>query len=295
MKERESNLKPIKRKLKTLNDPSGNAHGGFVSSADSVVKRVRRYVYRRNDQRQHEGMITMTKQETTTNEKSLLKTAGLIGAGAAGSVALLFGAAGIAGAQDDGDAPTLDDPAAADDSADPTRGNRFANHEARHQAMVDQLVEDGVISADQVDDWQAVRDALREQHEAMRAEKLQGVADVLGVTVDDLAAAREAGDSLADIAGDNIDALVDYFVDEATERIETAVADGNLTQEQADERLDGLADRIQTRIEDGGGFGGRGGHHHRGGRGGPAKGGPGGGGFGPGDGAAAATATNASF
>ena len=236
----------------------------------------------------------MTEQESTTNEKSLLKTAGLIGAGAAGSVALLFGAAGIAGAQDDGDAPTLDDPAPAEESERPNREDRLANREARHQAMADQLVEDGVISADQVDDWQAVRDALREQHESLRAEKLQGVADVLGVTVEDLQAAREAGDSLADVAGDNVDALVDYFVAEATERIETAVADGNLTQEQADERLDGLADRIQTRIEDGGGFGGRGGHH-RGGRGGPGEGGPGGGGFGPGDGAAAATATDASF
>lgn len=237
-------------------------------------------------------MITMTEQETTTNDTSLLKTAGLIGAGAAGSVALLFGAAGIAGAQDDGDAPTLDDPAPAEESANPNGEARRENREARRQAMVDQLVEDGVISSDQVDDWQAVRDALREQHEAQRAEKIQGVADVLGVTVEDLQAAREAGDSLADIAGDDIDALVDYFVDEATERIETALADGNITQEQADERLDGLADRIQTRIEDGGGFGGRGGHHHRGGRGGPGAGGAG---FGPGDGAAAAVATNASF
>jgi len=292
MKERESNLKSIKRKLKTLTVTSGNAHGGFVSSAESVVERVRRYVYRRKDQRQHEGMITMTEQETTTNDTSLLKTAGLIGAGAAGSVALLFGAAGIAGAQDDGDAPTLDDPAPAEESANPNGEARRENREARRQAMVDQLVEDGVISSDQVDDWQAVRDALREQHEAQRAEKIQGVADVLGVTVEDLQAAREAGDSLADIAGDDIDALVDYFVDEATERIETALADGNITQEQADERLDGLADRIQTRIEDGGGFGGRGGHHHRGGRGGPGAGGAG---FGPGDGAAAAVATNASF
>lgn len=97
------------------------------------------------------------------------------------------------------------------------------------------------------------------------------------MTVEELQVAGESGQSLAEIAGEDLDALVEYLTAESTARINEAVADGTLTQEQADERLDGLADRIQSRIENGGGLGGRGGRGHHGhhGRRGPGSNGNG--------------------
>lgn len=215
-----------------------------------------------------------------------LKNLGLIGAGAAGAVALTIGAAGVAGAQDD--EPTLNDPAT-DTTEESTREDRQEQRQERQQARIDSLIEDGVITQEQADDLASIREAIQADREAKRAEKQQAIADVLGITVDELEAAREAGTSLSELAGDNLDDLVAYFTEQATERINEAVADGKITQEQADERLDGLDERIESRIENGG-FGDRGE-----GRRGKGRGhGPRGGGFGGGD-DAPAEAQEASF
>lgn len=234
----------------------------------------------------------MTETTSPTDSTNPLKTLGILGAGALATAGLVIGAAGLAGAQDD--EPTLEDPAPTEDST--TLDERRATHDARHQAMIDELVEDGTITEDQVDDWNAVRDALMAQRDAHRLEQLQGIAGVLDMTVDELQAARQSGESLAEIAGDDLDAVVDYFTAEATDRINQAVADDMITQEQADERLDGLADRIASRLENGGGFGGRGGHGGRGhgGRGHNGHGPRGGDGFGGGAATDAAEVT-ASF
>jgi polyhydroxyalkanoate synthesis regulator phasin len=194
-----------------------------------------------------------------------MKNLGMIGAGAAGMVAFTFGVAGIAGAQDD--EPTLTDPAT--DTVDaPGDGEDRPDRAERRQAHVDRLVEDGVITQEQADDLASVREAIQTNREEMRAEKQQAIADALGISVEDLEAAKEEGTSLADLAGEDVSALVDLFTEQATERINEGVADGRLTQEQADERLDGLADRIESRLENGGGFGNRGegrrGHGRRG-------------------------------
>ncbi|MDW3176048.1 MAG: hypothetical protein R8J94_01540 [Acidimicrobiia bacterium] len=193
-----------------------------------------------------------------------MKNLGMIGAGAAGMVAFTFGVAGIAGAQDD--EPTLTDPAT-DTVEAPEDSEARPDRAERRQARVDRLVEDGVITQEQADDLAEVRAAIQANRQEMRAEKQQAIADALGITVEELEAAKEAGTSLADLAGDDVQALVDLFTEQATERINDAVEDGRLTQEQADERLDGLAERIESRIENGGGFGngeGRRGHGRRG-------------------------------
>lgn len=197
-----------------------------------------------------------------------LKNLALIGGGALGAAALTLGAAGIAGAQED--EPTLIDPAPAeqvDDDVRPERGQR-GDRSGRRQAMIDQLVEDGVLTQDQVDSVSDVRAALQDQREAQKAEKLAEIADAIGIGVEELVAAKEAGTPLAEIAGDNLPAVVDLMVNKATERIEQGVADGRISQEQADEKLAGLEERIEARLEDGGGFGskgeGRKGKGHRG-------------------------------
>jgi len=181
-----------------------------------------------------------------------LKNLSLVGGGALGAAALTLGAAGIAGAQTD-DEPTLDDPAPAEETDDsrPERGDRGE----RRQAMIDQLVEDGAITQEQADNVADVRAAFQEQREARKAEKLAAIAEAIGIGVEELQAAKEAGTPLAEIAGDQLPAVVDLLVENATERIEARVADGRITQEQADEKLEGLEERITTRLEDGGGFG----------------------------------------
>lgn len=195
-----------------------------------------------------------------------LKNLSLIGGGALGAVALTLGAAGIAGAQDDG--PTLEEPApveeTVEDDSRPGRGDRGA----RRQALIDQLVEDGVITDAQAESVSEVRSAMQEQRQAQRAERLGELADAIGIEADDLVAAKDAGTPLAEIAGDSLPAVVDLMVDKATDRIEHGVANGRLTQEQADEKLAGLEERIEARLADGGGFGnkgeGRRGKGHRG-------------------------------
>ena len=197
-----------------------------------------------------------------------LKNLGFIGAGTLGAVAVTFGAAGIAGAQDVD--PDLVEPDVAEEETveedagerEGRRGNRGLNED-----RIAQLIEEGVITEEQADDLDAIRTAVQEARAEMRAEKQQAIADVLGITAEDLQAAKEEGQTLAEIAGDNVDALVDYFVEQKTEKINEKVAAGDLTQEEADEKIAGLEERIEARIENGGGFGRRGNH-------GPRDGGP---------------------
>ena len=112
----------------------------------------------------------------------------------------------------------------------------------------------------------------------------EAIADVLQLSVDDLQAARQDGQSLGDLAeqqGVAIDDLVAVLIAPLTERLDTAVADEKLTQDEADEKLADATDRITEGIESGDGFDPRGPGRRFGRRGfGPR--GPGGPGFGPG-------------
>ena len=118
----------------------------------------------------------------------------------------------------------------------------------------------------------------------LHAYKLAAFAEKLGLSVDDVTAQVEAGTRLHEIALENGVAEADLptFMQEVHQAaLEAAVADGVLTQEQADlmiERMqsrgmhgDGTCDHDGERPADGSGFGGRGGMgggrggHHGGG------------------------------
>jgi hypothetical protein len=62
-------------------------------------------------------------------------------------------------------------------------------------------------------------------------------ADVLGIDRVDLVAELQDGASIADVAGDQVDAIVDAYVATRADRLAALVADGRLTQEQADQLL----------------------------------------------------------
>lgn len=205
------------------------------------------------------GVVTHERQILTMVD---LKKFGYVGAGAAGVAALaLVGGSTLAAQEEE---PTLDDPEVeeqeSETSEDQTRrGPRKGFGRGFNPGNVDRLVEEGIITEEQAQDLDSIVESVREGFEEKKAQQLAEIADVLGMSADDLEAALDEGQTLAEVAGDDLPALVDHMVDNATERIEAAVADGELSQERADAKLEGLEDRIQNRLENGRGFKGHGG------------------------------------
>ncbi|MBB3084327.1 hypothetical protein [Geodermatophilus sabuli] len=115
------------------------------------------------------------------------------------------------------------------------------------------LVSDGSITEEQADE---VAGTLSEAgigghggHGGGRLD-LSAAAATLRMTEDELRAALAAdGATLATVAEDQGVDLVTALTDAAEQRIADAVTDGRLTQEQADERLAGLAERISERVD----------------------------------------------
>ncbi len=80
---------------------------------------------------------------------------------------------------------------------------------------------------------------------------LETIMTVLDVSRDELTAARKAGTTLAELAkqqGVEVSVLIDALVTDAEKHIAEHVADGTLTQEQADERLAEIEQRITDRV-----------------------------------------------
>lgn len=86
---------------------------------------------------------------------------------------------------------------------------------------------------------------------------LDTVADTLGISVDDLKAELQSGSTLEEIItahGSSVDTVVNALVEQARTSLDTAVANGRLTQEQADNMLSAMPERLTQLIENG--FGG---------------------------------------
>jgi hypothetical protein len=85
-----------------------------------------------------------------------------------------------------------------------------------------------------------------------RGHSLEGAAAAIGIEADALREALRSGQSMADVATANgVDpaAVVDALVADAEARLAEKVADGTLTQAEADERLAGKAERIEDRVD----------------------------------------------
>lgn len=140
------------------------------------------------------------------------------------------------------------------------------------------LVTDGTITQEQSD---AVETALQDSRPERRPGRghgmrhLDAVAEALGITQDDLRTALQGGQTVAEVAAANdvdVQTVVDAVVDEHRQRLEEAVADGELTQEQADERLAAAEVRATAMVN--GELPIRGGHGHGPGRHGALDGAP---------------------
>ena len=78
------------------------------------------------------------------------------------------------------------------------------------------------------------------------------IAEALGITVDELQAARIEGKSVADLAEEkniSVDDLKHKLIQERTAELEQLVSDGVLTQAQMDAMIANLAPMIDTTIE----------------------------------------------
>ncbi|MGY1728628.1 hypothetical protein ACI79J_16800 [Geodermatophilus sp. SYSU D01062] len=172
-------------------------------------------------------------------------------------------------------------PAMADDDTTPETSATSAVDRIRD--ALTGLVDDGSITAEQADEVATtLGEAGLGDHGhgggPGRGLDLSVAAGTLGLSEDDLRTALEAdGASLASVAeeqGVAVDDLVAALVQAGQDRLDDAVADGRLTQEEADERAAGLESRVTDLVErtdvdlDG----------PRGGRGGPDGDGPAGGG-----------------
>lgn len=83
---------------------------------------------------------------------------------------------------------------------------------------------------------------------------LEAAAEVLGVDAEELHTQLHEGATLADVAtanGVEIDAVIEAIVADAEERLAQAVADGRLTQAEADEKAAELTERVTTRVNEG--------------------------------------------
>jgi hypothetical protein len=94
---------------------------------------------------------------------------------------------------------------------------------------------------------------------------VEGIADFLGLTTDQVREERQSGKSLSEIAsekGASKDQLLEQMLDERKSQLDALVKEGKLTKEQANQYLAQMKDRMETMVErtETGrpGFGGRG-------------------------------------
>jgi hypothetical protein len=132
------------------------------------------------------------------------------------------------------------------------------------------LVDDGTITEEQADAVESALDEARPEH-GLRGRhgpglhmNLGAVAEALGMTDDELRAALQDGQTIAEIAGEegvDVETVVSAIVASLKERLDAKVAGGDLTQEQVDEMLAGAEERATAAVN--GGLSRFRGLHHR--------------------------------
>jgi polyhydroxyalkanoate synthesis regulator phasin len=177
------------------------------------------------------------------------------------------------------DDTSTDDTSTDDTSNDDTGSELTTRMSERLRDELQDLVDDGTITAEQAD---AVADHLVDQverhfgdgfgdggfgHHGGRGGPGSGgpgfggpafdgdvLSDLLGVEVDELRDQLRDGATIAEIAeanGVDVQGVIDALVAEAEEHLALAVENGRLTQEEADEKLADVRERITEMVEQG--------------------------------------------
>jgi hypothetical protein len=140
----------------------------------------------------------------------------------------------------------------------PTDADREAAHEEYLRSTLQPLVDDGTITADQLD---AVVDALEAAgppmgghgfgHGPGRGANLDAAAEAIGITTDELGQALRDGSSIADVAaehGVDVQVVIDAMVADLQDHLADEVASGEHTQEEADAILADATERITAMV-----------------------------------------------
>jgi polyhydroxyalkanoate synthesis regulator phasin len=168
--------------------------------------------------------------------------------------------------------------------------------EKAQQQVVDEAVADGWLTEEQAEllAWRMAQAPDKGMHGMGKGMGMFGrgmgpmggeenllsiAADKLGMKLTELLTELQGGKSIADVAkekGVDTQTIVDAYVAQAKENLDEAVADGNITQKQADYQLEQIKTRVTDQLDNTGmEFGPRGGGRH----GGEMMGGPEMGGF----------------
>jgi hypothetical protein len=116
--------------------------------------------------------------------------------------------------------------------------------------VLDDLVEDEVISEDQRD---TILDALEDRmvrfgRDLHGIPHLEVVAEVLGIDVDALVEQLGDDSTIAEIAGDKAQEVIDALIAEHNARIDEAVAEERITEERAEELRAALAEKVEAMV-----------------------------------------------
>lgn len=229
-------------------------------------------------------MIDTTPQPPVSNRTSkkgvaVGVTAGLVGGALAG---LVLGVPGVGSAASDPivqavQVAQVDDPDAGTDTDIDTgteTGDETVEPGARLREMLQELVDDGTLTADQADSVtdhlvenqpeRTIRDRVRDRGRDRVSDRVQDqrggpgrtlgsgvLADTLGLDSDELSDELRSGSTLADIAAANgVDTseLVDALVAEVEERMDAAVEAERITAEEAADKLAEIRTSISERI-----------------------------------------------
>jgi hypothetical protein len=195
--------------------------------------------------------------------------AGLVAGLTAGGLAgITIAAPVISGAQTETTTPDTTAPATqtpdsttpdADEDADrPERGEWLAD-------AIAPLVEDGTITQAQADAVIAAIDEAKPDRGVQgfgRGRGLDSAATAIGITVEEFRTALRDGQTIAEVAEANgvaVDAVVTAMVADIETHLAEEVAEGDLTQAEADEKLAGATERVTALVNGELEMGGRGG------------------------------------
>ncbi len=185
-------------------------------------------------------------------------TAGLLGGGAVGLLAAAPSFTSAASSQfvlQDTDTGT---DTSTDTGTDSGSTDERPDRALRVREALQELVDAGTITAEQAD---SVAAHLAEQmpdrggrghgHGGGRGVVGTVVADALGITTEELRTALADGQTIAEIAaaeGVDVQVVIDAMIAEVEQRLDEKVADGTLTQAEADTKLTEATERITERV-----------------------------------------------
>ena len=141
----------------------------------------------------------------------------------AASAALIFGTVGLTGVA------LADSPQGAADDVD---------------VVEVQLADDGTVEDDTNNEGRSGR-------RGNNGRKLALVAETIGIEVDELREGLQDDQSIAEIAEENGVAaqdVIDAMIDRVEEKLDAKVAEGDLTEEEAAEKLEAKTERIEDRV-----------------------------------------------